>query len=46
MSDTYTTIVGSSDAGFTEKRSRFLAFAHHGEEEETAKSVVGEYKKK
>ena len=46
MTDTYTTIVGTSEAVFTEKRSRFLAFAHHVEDEETAKSVVAEYKKK
>lgn len=46
MTDTYTTLVGSSEAVFTEKRSRFLAFAHHVEDEETAKSVVAEYKKK
>ena len=46
MTDTYTTIVGSSEAVFTEKRSRFLAFAHHVEDEDTAKSIVAEYKKK
>lgn len=44
--DTYLTLKGQAEAQLTEKRSRFLAFAFHVEDEEEAKKIVGEYKKK
>ena len=44
--DTYLTLKGQAEAQLTEKRSRFLAFAFHVEEEEDAKAIVAEYKKK
>lgn len=44
--DTYLTIQAPTEAQLTEKRSRFLSFAHPVRNEEEAKSVVAEYKKK
>lgn len=44
--DTYLTIKEKAEAQFTEKRSRFLAFAFHIENEEEAKSVIASFKKK
>lgn len=43
--DTYVTIQGKAEAQLTEKRSRFLAFAHHVDSEEEAKTLVAQYKK-
>ncbi len=44
--DTYRTIATAGEAVFTEKRSRFLAFAHHVETAEEAKTIVAALKKK
>ena len=44
--DTYLTLKGQAETQLTEKRSRFLAFAFHVEDEEEAKVIVAEYKKK
>lgn len=43
--DTYVTIQDTAEAQLTEKRSRFLAFAHHVADEAEAKSIVTQYKK-
>lgn len=43
--DTYLTIKQKAEAQLTEKRSRFLAFAHHIESESEAKKLVAAYKK-
>lgn len=43
--DTYTTIIGKAEAQLTEKRSRFLAFAHHVDSEDDAKRLVAAKKK-
>ncbi len=44
--DTYTSIAVSADSQLTEKRSRFLAFALHVDDETEAKETVASYKKK
>lgn len=44
--DTYLTLNGQSEAQLTEKRSRFLAFAFHVDNEDEAKTIVSDYKKK
>ncbi len=44
--DTYITISQAAEAQLTEKRSRFLAFAHHVADEDEAKTIVSSYKKK
>lgn len=47
LEDKYKTI--SSDIGegfYSEKRSKFLAFAHHIESADEAKNIIAEYKKK
>ncbi len=46
MSDTYKTLAAPGEAVFTEKRSRFLAFAIPVADEEEAKSRVAELRKK
>lgn len=46
MSDTYLTLKETAEAQLTEKRSRFLAFALHVDEEAQAKEVATQYKKK
>lgn len=46
MQDTYTTLATDGTAVYTEKRSRFLAFAHHVKDEAEAKEHVGQYKRK
>ena len=43
--DTYLTIKAAAEAQLTEKRSRFLAFAHHVDNEEEARSLLARYKK-
>lgn len=43
--DTYVTILHTAEAQLTEKRSRFLAFAHHINDEAEAKAIVAQYKK-
>lgn len=44
--DSYTTLTSVGEAQYTEKRSRFLAFAMHVESEEEIKTLVTEYRKK
>lgn len=47
MSDTFRTITSSVGEGFySEKRSKFLAFAHHVETEDDIKNIIAEYRKK
>ena len=46
MQDTYLTINGSAEGYYTEKRSKFYAFAHHVETVEEVKTLQQEYKKK
>ncbi len=46
MTDTYTTIKGSAEGYFTDKRSRFYAFAHHVGTADEAKVLLAEYRKK
>lgn len=47
MDDKYLTIINNGAEGFySEKRSRFLAFAHHVENEEEVKTLVAAYRKK
>lgn len=47
MDDKYLTITDNGVEGFySEKRSRFLAFAHHVDTEEDVKRLVAEYRKK
>ena len=46
MSDTYLTLKETAEAQLTEKRSRFLAFALHVDDEVQAKEVATQYKKK
>ena len=46
MSDTYLTLKQPAEAQLTEKRSRFLAFALHVDDEAQAKEVATQYKKK
>ena len=45
-SDEYKTINGTSEGTYSEKRSQFLAFAHHVESEDEIKALLQEYKKK
>ena len=44
--DSYLTIKGQSEAVFTEKRSKFLAFAIHVETVDEVKAYVAEYQKR
>ena len=46
MSDTYLTIQDKSDGIYTEKRSKFLAFAHPVETIDEIKDLLTDYKKK
>lgn len=47
MDDKYLTIIDDGAEGFySEKRSRFLAFAHHVDTEEDVKTLVASYRKK
>lgn len=43
--DSYLTISASSTAVYTEKRSRFLAFAHHVESKDDAAEQIARYRK-
>ena len=45
-SDEYKTINGTSEGTYSEKRRKFLAFAHHVESEDEIKALLQEYKKK
>ena len=47
MEDLYKTITNTVGEGFySEKRSKFLAFAHHVDDVEDVKRIVQEYRKK
>lgn len=46
MNDSYKTIQGTGEGYYTEKRSKFLAFAHHVENAEEVKEIVDGYRKK
>ena len=46
MSDDYKTINGFGEGYYTEKRSKFLAFAHHVESVDEIKDLINNYRKK
>lgn len=46
MNDQYKTIKATSEGYYTEKRSKFLAFAHHVETTEQIKSILDGYRRK
>ena len=46
MTDTYKTIAQKSEGTYTEKRSKFLAFAHPVETLDQIKELIEDYKKK
>ncbi len=46
VDDQYKTIKTIGEGYYTEKRSKFLAFAHHIDDADEAKGIVAEYKKK
>ena len=46
MTDEYKTIAGTSEGYYTEKRSKFLAFAHHVETTDDVKELLAAYRKK
>ncbi len=46
MNDEYKTIENTGEGYYTEKRSKFLAFAHHVESVDEAKQIIDSYRKK
>ena len=46
MTDEYKTIAGTGEGYYTEKRSKFLAFAHHVEAVDEVKTLLDGYRKK
>ena len=46
MTDEYKTIATTSEGYYTEKRSKFLAFAHHVETVDEVKDIIANYRKK
>jgi uncharacterized YigZ family protein len=46
MTDEYTTICSVGEGYYTEKRSKFLAWAHHVETAEQVKDLLADYRKK
>ena len=46
MTDEYQTIATTSEGYYTEKRSKFLAFAHHVERVDEIKEILAQYRKK
>ena len=46
MTDEYRTIATTSEGYYTEKRSKFLAFAHHVETVDEVKQLLADYRKK
>ena len=46
MTDEFKTITATSEGFYSEKRSKFFAFAHHVETAEQAKDIVTSYRKK
>ena len=45
MNDSYKTIANEGEGYYTEKRSKFLAFAHHVENVDEVKDIVARYRK-
>jgi len=45
MADEYKTIATNGEGYYTEKRSKFLAFAHHVETADEVKAIVARYRK-
>ena len=45
MTDTFTTITGKSEGFYSEKRSKFFAFAHHVETSDEIKTLLAAYRK-
>lgn len=46
MTDEYKTINGTGEGFYSEKRSKFLAFAHHVESADQIKELLAQYRKK
>lgn len=46
MTDEYKTIANTSEGFYSEKRSKFLAFAHHVETIDEVKELLAQYRKK
>jgi len=46
MTDEFKTITGTSEGYYTEKRSKFLAFAHHVQTIDEVKDIVAGYRKR
>ena len=46
MTDEFKTIATTSEGFYSEKRSKFLAFAHHVESVEEIKEIIAQYRKK
>ena len=46
MSDLFKTIEATGEGFYSEKRSKFLAFAHHVETVDEVKAIVADYRKK
>ncbi len=46
MTDEFKTIASTSEGYYTEKRSKFLAFAHHVQTVDEVKDIVAQYRKK
>lgn len=46
MTDEFKTIATTSEGFYSEKRSKFLAFAHHVETAEEVKEIIAQYRKK
>ena len=46
MIDEFKTIATTSEGFYSEKRSKFLAFAHHVETVEEVKEIIAQYRKK
>ncbi|MBQ6768067.1 MAG: YigZ family protein [Prevotella sp.] len=46
MTDEYKTIAAGGEGYYTEKRSKFLAFAHHVESTDEVKELIAGYRKK
>ena len=46
MTDEFKTIVTTSEGYYTEKRSKFLAFAHHVQTVDEVKDIIAQYRKK
>ena len=46
MEDAYLTICSIGEGYYTDRRSKFYAFAHHVETVDECKSIIGEYRKK